>query len=85
MSTSSGESGDSLLRQVEEYAEGSVSTSRSDELVLLDDEDDSLKVGLAEEWLWGCIDQWRLRDGDKHQSIEDKAPGCHEGIQRCGD
>ncbi|EXB86425.1 hypothetical protein L484_004923 [Morus notabilis] len=37
-STCSGGSGDSLLRQVEEYTEGSASTSQKDVLVLLDDE-----------------------------------------------
>lgn len=42
-----GDSGDSLLRQVEEYTRGSVLSSRLDELIIIDDEDETLRVGHA--------------------------------------
>ncbi|EXB54530.1 hypothetical protein L484_006278 [Morus notabilis] len=54
-STSSGGSGDSLLRQVEEYAEASASTSQQDVLVLLDDEGVDPHVGSPGDRGYGAV------------------------------
>lgn len=48
-------SGDSLLCQVEEYVEGSVTTPQPNELILIDDEDDGLRVGPFEGLGYGVV------------------------------